>query len=643
MRCRQTFCILFCVLLVLGLLTCVGQAEVIRWDFNTDSVMPDTEVPGADHFTLNGTGTETVSGGQWSLDTSSATNIYNRYAIGLPITDYGEALVRVKVLGPTTDNGLGSTFGMLDSTGERSTFSVNQSGVKVNQGDGATIPTTPVANMGSFHTFRLIYDKIHPAGEQTMLYDGTTRVRSTTPINKSPSALNVSYGDVSNAGSANMAVDFVEFTNTPPRNLTWDFDVDGVDPRDEEPGTLRAVTGSPTTSTVAGGIYRIDTGATSNNLSFRRRMEIDDDFAQAMVWMKDEGTTSHGGHAGFRFMVDQGATYDRSQFAIRDGQVQINETGASHTGPTSDRYHLYHLIHDGTAASGQQTRLYKDGILVASGNPQVKGASVPDSFSFGDATGSGQADWSVDFVRASSDRGAMILPYEHYWAPDALPEDSDPAWALVDNGPPDSRTLFPGSHLNIDTPATGGNGSHADAYSANSMYGQPDIVDCTKPLTVDFTMRVNGISEGSYVNALTFYEPEGSNTRYYVHTFDVDDVAGQGGSFSLDTSVFHDYRLTLDPNANQTKLYIDDVLALTNSSSGLISGFSRNGFYWGDSSNSRAGNTDWAFVGWSNMGAFDPAVVDLAVVPEPSAICLGLLGAGLLTLGGGRRRRKSNP
>ena len=423
----------------------------------------------------------------------------------------------------------------------------------------------------------------------------------------------------------------------PVSSVGWEFDVGGVLPDAEVPGTTRNTTGSPTES-VSGGLYTIDTGTNSNRLYYQKGLVIDDQFAQAMVLMKDEGTVSHGGHAGVRFMVDQGSTYDRSQFAIQDGQVQINESGASHTGPTSDRYHLYHLIHDGNAPSGQRTRLYKDGILVASGNPQVKSASVSDSVTFGDATGSGQANWNIDWIRVTSDRGPIILPYDHFWQPAALPEDSDPAWALFDNGPPDSRTLFPGSHLNITTPATGGNGSHADAYSAHTMYGQPDIVDCTKPLTVDFEMRVNSISEGSYVNALTFYEPEGSSTRYYVHTFDVDNVAVPGGSVAVDTSVFHDYRITLDPGANQTKLYVDGVLAATGGSTGVIPNFSRNGFYWGDSANSHAGNADWAFVGWSNMGAFDPALVQLGV-PEPSSLVL--LAAGLLGLAVWRRRRSA--
>jgi len=604
-----------------------AQAASLRWDYDVDGVFPDGEVPGTDHFTLNGTGIESVAGGVWSLNTSANTNIYNRYAQSLAITDYAEILAQVKVLGPSTDNGLGATFGVLDSSGNRSTFSVNQQGVKVHEGS-----TTPVPNMGDFHTFRLIYDAKGASGETTLLYDGTSRLRSTSPVSKSPTALNVYFGDASNKGSANMAVDFLEFTNTPPRNLVWSFDVDGVDPRDEEAGTVRSTAGNPTTSTVAGGIYRIDTGANGNTLSFSRRMNIDSDFAQTMVYMKDEGTSGHGGHAGFRFVVDKGSTYARSQFAIRDGQVQINEEGAADVGPTSDHYHLYHLVHDGNASSGQQTRLYKDGILVASGDPQVKTASLSDAFSFGDATGNGQANWSIDWIRATSDAGPMTLPYDHYWEPKALPENSAPAWTFGQNPPSsDFRTLVPGQYLNINT----GNGID-DAY--HSMYGQPDIVDTTRPLTIDFQMRVNSRSAGSdFVNALTLYVPEGNDTRYYVHSFGPDRVYGPSGTVLLDTSEFHDYRITLDPGAKQTKLYIDDGLELTSSSSGTISNFSRMGFYWGDAANSRAGSADWAFVGWSNLGAFDPALVQL-VVPEPGS--MGLLLAGVLALLLSRRRNR---
>lgn len=608
-----------------------AQAASLRWDFDVDGVMPDAEVPGTDHFTQGGTGVESVAGGVWSLDTSAATSIYNRYAHSLAITDYAEILARVKVLGTSTDNGLGSTFGLLDSSGKRSTFSVNQQGVKVNQGDGATVPTIAVPDMNEFHTFRLIHDAKGAAGETTLLYDGTTRIQNATPISKSPATLNVWFGDGSNGGSTNMAVDFLEFTNTPPRNLAWSFDVDGVDPRDEEPGTVRSATGSPTTSMVAGGIYRIDTGANSNNLSFTRRMDIDADFAQAMVFMKDEGTTSHGGHAGLRFVVDKGSTYARSQFAIRDGQVQINETGAAHSGSTSDRYHLYHLVHDGNAPSGQQTRLYKDGVLVASGNPQSKNGSLPNAFAFGDATGGGQANWSIDWIRATSDPGPMKLLYDHYWEPSDLPENSNPVWNFgVNPQNSDFRTLVPGQYLNINTVS-----GTDDAY--HSMYGQPDLVDTTKPLTIDFQMRVNSRSAGSdYVNALTLYVPEGNDTRYYVHTFGLDRVYGPSGTVLVDTSEFHDYRITLDPDANQTRLYIDDNLALTSGSSGTISNFSRMGFYWGDAANSRAGSADWAFVGWSNLGAFDPALVQL-VVPEPGSMSLLLVGVLSLLLW---RRRK---
>ena len=196
------------VLLAAAWLAAPAQAQVVRWDFNADGVMPDVEVPTANHFTQSFTGTETVAGGLWSLDTSASTGMYNRYMDSLGVADYAEAVVRVKVLGPTTDNGLGSTFGFVNGSGLRSIFSVNQSGVIFNQTDAATFPTTPVANMGNFHTFRMVYDATRPSGEQLTLHDGATLVAQGNAYNKGGS--NVAYfGDASSGGNTDMAVDFV--------------------------------------------------------------------------------------------------------------------------------------------------------------------------------------------------------------------------------------------------------------------------------------------------------------------------------------------------------------------------------------------------------------------------------------------------
>jgi len=604
--------------------------QVVRWDFGTDGVMPDAEVAGTDHFTLNGTGTETVAGGLWSLDTSATTNIYNRYAKTIGIGDYGEVVVRVKVLGPTTDNGHGSTFGFVSSDNTRNIFSVNQSGVRINVSSARTTATTD-----DYHTFRLIYDgKAPTAGERTLLYDGTTRVGSATPEPKTmPASNNAYFGDASNGGSMDAAVDFVEFRTAPPTSLAWDFDVDGVDPRDEEPGTVRNVTGSPPTSTVAGGIYRINTGDYSNRLYFTRRMDIDD-YAEMWAKVKVEGTFDDGGHAGFRFHANN---TDRAQFSMDHQSIQINSSGPVPL-TTSNRYHIYRMVYDPSQPAGSKTRVWQDGRLVASRDPEAKTGT--EGFTFGDATGGGRADYSIDWIRTYTEPTPLVLTYDRWWAPSALPEDSDPAWTR--RGLASHRTLVPNQYLNIDTPPTGGNGNHPDAYCDFELLNQPDILDCTQAMTLDVRMRVNSKSEGEYAGNMTLYEPEGSDTHYYAFFFDTDAVGGiDGGSWvwsSLDTSEFHDYRVALDPDLDIAMLFIDgsDVPALTLDANN-IADYQRNGFFFGDGANSRAGDTDWAFVGWTHEGAFGGGV-DI-MVPEPAT--MAVLGSGLICLVARRRKRKA--
>jgi len=603
-------------------------AAVVGWDFNTDGVFPDAEVPGTDHFTLNGTGTETVAGGLWTLDTSAATNIYNRYAKTIAIGDYGEVVVRTKVLGPTTDNGHGSTFGFVSSDNTRNIFSVNQNGVNINVSNFRATPTAD-----DFHTFRLIHDNTAPvASQRTLLYEGTERIGSVTPEPKPlPGSNNAYFGDASNGGSMNAAVDFVEFRTSPPTSLAWDFNVDGVDPRDEEPGTVRTVTGSPPTSTVAGGVYRINTGDNSNRLYFTRRMDIDD-YAEVWTKVKAEGTFDDGGHAGFRFLANN---TDRAQFSMDHQSIQINE-GAPVALTTNNRYHIYRMVYDPSQPAGSKTRVWQDGRLVASRDPQAKPGT--EGFTFGDATGNGRADYSIDWIRTYTESTPLVLNYEHWWLPGALPENSDPAWSR--RGLASNRTLVPGEYLNIDTPPTYGNGNDPDAYCDFEIFDQTDVLDLTKPTTLDIRMRVNSRSEGNFAGNMTFYEPEGSDTNYYPFYFDVGQVGGLDGGnwewYALDTSMFHDYRVAVDPDLDLARLFIDgsDVPALTLDEN-TIGNFTRNGFFFGDGANSRAGNTDWAFVGWTHEGAFGGGIN--LVIPEPASILV--FSVLLFGLAVWRRRR----
>ncbi len=214
----------------------------------------------------------------------------------------------------------------------------------------------------------------------------------------------------------------------------------------------------------------------------------------------------------------------------------------------------------------------------------------------------GSAD--LDIVRANwgTSVGGTIS-YLGTWTGDALPQDSTPAW--VPRGDMANATIVTDGpdapYMNLDTPATFGNKTDPGAYCDFDLTNTTAI-DLTEPVVVDFRMRINGRSDppdsSPQVNAINFYHPDGNgNTKYYVLWAMVDSFAGA----AVDTSEWHDYRVSIDPAALVATVYVDDFSTpAATITPGTINNFDLNGIRFGDLSDSRAGDADWAFIGWTD-------------------------------------------
>ena len=267
----------------------------------------------------------------------------------------------------------------------------------------------------------------------------------------------------------------------------------------------------------------------------------------------------------------------------------------------------------------------------------------------------GSADLDVIRSHWGSTVGGTV-EYIGTWDGDALPQDSSPAW--VPRGDAANSTIVSEGpdtpYMNLNTPATLGDKNDPGAYCDFALINTTDI-DLTQSAIVDFKMRVNGQSDppdnNSQVNAIGLYRPDGEGgTEYFVLWMTPDSFAG----IEVDTSEWHDYRVVLASDATEATVYIDNFLTPAGTVSGNSSdSFLYNGIRFGDLSDSRAGDTDWAFVGWTddpgnydiqgdvngdgavNSGDLDvvranwgreggPAV---SAVPEPGMLCLVLVGA----------------
>lgn len=235
--------------------------------------------------------------------------------------------------------------------------------------------------------------------------------------------------------------------------------------------------------------------------------------------------------------------------------------------------------------------------------PPLRGDANGDGFVGGD---------DLDIIRANWGQSAApwAITYDRYWNASFVPEEHDPSWEF--RGETEYRQWVrtgPEAYLNLDTPATYGDKTQPGAYHDYTINNRPDEFDASQPLTVDFKVRINGKSDppdqNDPVNSLAVYSPDGEGgCLAYILWLGEGYAAG----YSLDTSVWHDYRLVIDPGENAS-LFIDgETTPVAQLAPNLIDTLDWNGIRWGDISDSRAGNADWQFVGWA-AGLWTPEIL----------------------------------
>jgi hypothetical protein len=209
------------------------------------------------------------------------------------------------------------------------------------------------------------------------------------------------------------------------------------------------------------------------------------------------------------------------------------------------------------------------------------------------------------------------------WLPGALPDsvDSDPQWTLdlKNGGSASNATLVENEYLRINTM---GNqlvyhdykllGS--DASDAGLDMSANDVVIQAKVRVED---RVDPFTDQWAGDFLVYSDPGIAGTVDFWFLRLEEGRVGAGWPredidwYTLDTSVWHTYRMEINASARTGELYIDGVLKGAMDTYAYSGGLSA-GIIWGDASNKAGGITEWANVAW---GAD-------AVIPEPSTFVL---------------------
>ena len=230
--------------------------------------------------------------------------------------------------------------------------------------------------------------------------------------------------------------------------------------------------------------------------------------------------------------------------------------------------------------------------------------------------------------------------YDAYWQPVAMPEGSSPPWTrAMDDA---VRTLVQGDYLRLDT---------TNAAADREQYvirDDPSVINTGVPFTADFRLKVNETSHGTVATCFLALWHDGSPPGYQYVRYEFDETgvrprANEGAKVALDTTVWHDYRLSVSGNAGGSrtaKLYVLDPtpqLLLSTGAQGSGSLTWSDTLYWGDVFTSDSGSADWAFIGWTSEGAFGPD--DVLNVPEPCS--MAILGLGATALAWRRRTRRA--
>ncbi len=199
---------------------------------------------------------------------------------------------------------------------------------------------------------------------------------------------------------------------------------------------------------------------------------------------------------------------------------------------------------------------------------------------------------------------------------DALPTASTPAWTEFFNQGTESVA---GGILTLSTAAGddnlyrlgGGTGLDWDPTGAGSTL---EI-----RLKVDSQLGATGAGDFGILTGAKVW-------KFSFATNQINEVVA-GGTVSMDTSAaFHVYRFTVAGTGGPLNLYVDGGGSPVATFAGGATGSNR--LDWGDDLGADAGQVQWDYIRWTNLGAFAP-------VPEPSVVWLAAVG--LMTLIRARR------
>ncbi len=202
------------------------------------------------------------------------------------------------------------------------------------------------------------------------------------------------------------------------------------------------------------------------------------------------------------------------------------------------------------------------------------------------------------------------------WQGDRLPQDApalpwDPDWNVAGtpslNGTGTATVLNPANYAALAAGQWFGGGANE---------GPASTLEFRVKLLTTGSSEAWGTALGIGWNGVQFQFGLGQNSAELTN----NNGAGGGGSITLDTSLYHTYRIVFD--SGEASLYIDDAFSgIANVGSG---GFANNFFigrFTGDVD--ALGSSEWEYIRWTNDGAFIP-------VPEPTCFLFLAVGGILI-------------
>jgi hypothetical protein len=205
---------------------------------------------------------------------------------------------------------------------------------------------------------------------------------------------------------------------------------------------------------------------------------------------------------------------------------------------------------------------------------------------------------------------AVALAGYGEWTPTALPDspDSNPQWELdIKNGSADNATLTVDEHLRIDTM------SNQLAYHAYKLLGSDAIAagldmsgdDIVVEACIRVEDTVDPFTDQWAGDLLVYSDPGIAGTVDFWFLRLEEGRVGAGWPredidwYTLDTSVWHTYRMEINASARTGEFYIDSVLMGALDTYAYSDGLPA-GIRWGDVSPKSGGITEWAYVSWDD-------------------------------------------